>query len=308
MPATQLLRGAIYTSLSMATVVIMAAIVKWASHGFSTELLMVVRWGSGLATFLLIYQLSANRVGLRTCHPIKQVATALFWTGAVFCYYLSLRYIPMLDATLLLNTASLFAPLIARTLGGKKEPPMVWVGIAIGFLGVLVVLRPDAAIFNPMAAVALLSGLLLALRMYFISQLNESAPKQRTTFYSLLVGLLACLLVWLLTGTHIANWQAHLFTPREMLRPWLIDSVMLAAVVALGTMAMLQSYFLTLGLHYASVARVAPFRYTAVILAALLDWIIWGQVPGLHACVGFAIIILGGLLVLRAGRGKGPAH
>ena len=117
-----LMLGALYTTIASLAVVLMAAVVKWASHGFSTEFLMLVRWVAGLAIFLLIFFISRQGAELKTLRPFTQAAVALSWTGAIFSYYLSLRYIPMLDATLLLNTASLFAPVIARVLAGTKPP------------------------------------------------------------------------------------------------------------------------------------------------------------------------------------------
>lgn len=295
-----LMLGAFYTTLASLAVVLMAAIVKWASHGFSTEFLMVVRWFAGLALFLMIYLISRRGAGLKTTRPFMQAAVALFWTGAIFSYYLSLRHIPMLDATLLLNTASLFAPLIARVLAGTKELRMVWVGTGVGFLGVVVVLRPDAGIFNPMALAALASGVLMALRIYFSRELSETDPKERTTFYSLAVGLLVCVVVWTLTGAHVGTWQEHLFTPAEDLQPWLVDGVLTASVVVLGLLSMLQAYFTAFGLQHASVGQIGPFRYTAVIFAAVFDWAVWGQAPTITGFVGLGLIVLGGVLILKA--------
>jgi drug/metabolite transporter (DMT)-like permease len=295
-----LIFGAFYTTLASLAVVLMATIVKWVSYSYSTEFLMVVRWFSGLAIFLVIYRITQVDIGLKTTRPFMQAAVALCWTGAIFCYYLSLRYIPMLDATLLLNTASLFASIIARVLARAREKGMVWVGTGVGFLGVIVALRPDTGIFNPMALVALASGLLMAFRIYFNRVLSETDPRERTTFYSLAIGVLVCALIWLFAGAHIGTWQKHLFTPAEALRPMLVDSVLTAAVVALGLLSMLQAYCTAFGLQYASVGQIAPFRYTAVIFAAIFDGAVWGQVPTITGFVGLGLIMLGGVITLRA--------
>lgn len=300
MSSKNLMLGALYTILASLAVVLMAVIVKWASHGFSTEFLMVIRWVAGLTIFLLIYSAMHQRTSIKTGRPLMQAGAAVCWTAAIFSYYLSLRYIPMMDATLLLNTASLFAPLIARLLDGKKEGRLVWVGTGVGFLGVLVVLKPGAAIFSPMAFVALASGFLMALRLYFNRELGKTDPKDRTTFYSLSVGLILCLVVWAVTGVQIGNWYGHLFSPVEELHPWMIDGVLWASVIALGLLSMLQAYFSAFGLQYASVGRVAPFRYSAVIFAAILDWALWGQAPSAAAVVGLGLIVLSGVVVLNA--------
>ncbi|GAG44862.1 unnamed protein product, partial [marine sediment metagenome] len=97
--------SAIYTTLAMTVVAVMASIVKWASHGFSSEFLMVVRWGTGLAVFVALYPLT-RRVSLRTARWLAQSGVAVCWTAAIFLYYLSVRYVPLMDATLLLNTSA----------------------------------------------------------------------------------------------------------------------------------------------------------------------------------------------------------
>ena len=86
----------------------------------------------------------------------------------------------------------------------------------------------------------------------------------------------------------------------EELSPWLVRDVFMASVVALGVLSMLQAYFTAFGLQYASVGQIGPFRYTAVIFAAILDWVLWGQAPSAEGIVGIGLIVLGGVLVLKA--------
>jgi len=297
--------GAIYTTLAMTVVVLMASIVKWASHGFSSEFLMLVRWGTGLAVFVVLYLLTrrTSRVNFRTSRWLTQSGVAICWTAAVFLYYLSVRHIPLMDATLLLNTSALFAPLLALVFTGQREPPLVWAGLAIGFIGVLIVLRPGPEMFQPMALVALASGWLMAMRIFLLSRLGDE-PKQRTTFYSLAVGLGVILLLLAGTGFPIArpDWEEMLFTPSEMFQPLLVDTALIAAVVILGVMSLLQPLLTAWSLDYASVGQIGPFRYTAVVIAAFMDWLVWNQLPTWSSISGLLLIGFGGILVVFASR------
>ncbi len=294
--------GAVYTIGAMTAVAVMAAVVKWASHGFSSEFLMAVRWAAGLAVFFAFYAIF-SRVSLRSARWPAQAGVAVSWTAAIFLYYVSVRYVPLMDATLLLNTSALFGPLLAVVFDHKREPWRVWGGSAIGFLGVLIVLRPGADVFQPMSLVALVAGLLMALRIYLNSRLADE-PKQRTTFYSLAVGLAVCLLLMAATGFHVARpaWQGMLFTPAQVARPLFVDSALLGGVAALGALSLLQPLLVAWSLQYASVGQVAPFRYTAVIVAAAIDWLVWDQVPTWFAVGGMVLIGMGGMLILASPR------
>jgi len=294
--------GAIYTTLAMTVVVLMASVVKWASHGFSSEFLIVVRWGTGLSVFIAFYLLT-RRVSLRTSRWLAQSGLAVSWTAAIFLYYLSVRYIPLMDATLLLNTSALFAPLLAWIFTGQRERPLVWAGLAIGFIGVMVVLRPGPEMFQPMALVALASGWLMAIRVFLISRLGDE-PKLRTTFYSLAIGLGVSLLLLAGTGFPVARpgWEGMLFTPSEILQPLLVDTALIAAVVMLGVLSLLQPLLTAWSLDYASVGQIGPFRYTAVIIAAVMDWLLWNQLPTWTAISGLLLIGFGGMLVVLASR------
>lgn len=293
--------GAIYTTFAMAAVALMAVVVKWGSHGFSSEFLMLVRFAAGLAVFVPYY-FATGRVDLRSKLWLTQSGVAISWTIAIFLYYVSLRYVPLMDATLLLNTSALFAPLLAFFIGRKHEPWQVWAGTAIGFVGVLIVLRPGADVFRPMSLLALGSGMLMAVRVYLHSRV-ASEPRPRTTFYSLAVGLALCVLLLALTGFRIERpaWEGMLFTPVEMAEPMFVDSALVGAVFALGLLAMLQPLFVAASMEYATVGQVSPFRYTAVVIAAALDWMIWGQAPTWIAVAGMLLIALGAAMILSGG-------
>jgi drug/metabolite transporter (DMT)-like permease len=286
----------------MITVALMAGVVKWGSFGFSSELLMLVRWGAGLIVFGVYWALS-GRTSLRTAKWRTQSLVGISWTLSVFVYYVSLRTLPLMDATLLLNTSALFSPLLAVAFAGKRERPMVWVGVLVGFLGVVAVLRPGSSVFQPMSLAGLLSGLLMALRVFLNSQLGDE-PKVRTTFYSLAVGTAVCVLLFAAEGFRVAapDWQRMMFTPREVAEPMFVDAALVAAIVALGLMSMAQPLLVAWSLKYASVGEVAPFRYTSVVVAAVIDLLVWGQVPSWTTVLGLVLIAIGATAILTTGK------
>lgn len=303
LPQQSIALGALYTTLAMAVVAILGALVKWTSHGFSSEFLMVVRWGAGLLILCALY-LFRPPDSLRSEQWLLQCGIAASWTAAIFIYYLSIRFISLMDATLLLNTAAIFAPVLNFFLDKKREPAIVWVGTLIGFLGVVIVLKPGPALLeNPYSLVGLGAGMLIAIRIYLTSKLKNE-PAHRTTFYSLLAGFGLCLALLAFSSTSIQtpDWQATLFSPRYQFLHLLVDSTMVVVIIAFGLLSIMQPWLTSSGLSYASVGQISPFRYTAVLFAGVLDWAFWGVVPTWTTCVGLALVVAGGLTVIKSKR------
>lgn len=301
-------RGAVYTTLAMTTVALMGGMAKWASSGFSSELLMLVRWASGLLVFGVYWALS-GRASMRTAKWRTQSFVGISWTLSVFMYYVSLRTIPLMDATLLLNTSALFLPLLALVFASKRESWTVWVGVLVGFVGVVAVLKPGSAMFQPMSLIGLSSGLLMALRVFLNSELSDE-PKTRTTFYSLAVGTLVCLVLFAAEGfkTAVPDWQRMLFTPREVAEPMFVDATLGVAVLALGLMSMAQPLLVAWSLKYATVGEVAPFRYTSVAVAAVIDLLVWDRVPSWTTTLGLVLIAIGATVILTTRRVGPQTH
>ena len=305
-PESSLPLGAFYITLSMLGAAILGGLVKWSSAGFSSEFLTSVRFFSGFLVFLLIFAFS-KRTSLKSDSPWTQFGVSASWVLGILIYYVSIRFIPLMDATLLLNTAAIFAPILARVFDGKREPIGVWIGTAIGFAGVVVVLRPGASLIeNPMSAIGILAGFFAALRLLLNSKVKHE-PAQRTTFYSLLFGCMVCLAILLTAGIpiRVPDWETMLFTPRES-TPKFVDSSLIIVALAFGVISMLLPLLTSAGLRHASVGQVAPFRYTAVIFAAILDLVFWGEVPTWPSYVGFGLVLGGAIIILRGRKTTSP--
>jgi drug/metabolite transporter (DMT)-like permease len=291
--------GGLFSALAGVSVAAAAAIVKWGSYAFSTEFLLVVRFAAGLAAILAAILIQRRAIPYRTSHSGLLSLIAFLWVGAVYCCYFALRFIPLVDAILLINTGPLFAPLISRLFLKKPESLAVWLGIGLGFVGVVIVLRPGAGIIDVHALIGLMAGLLLAVRLVVTSFITGKEPREVITFYSLGVGTLICLGILAVTGCHLANWERLLFPPQDWLRPWIIYPSVLLALVALGILSMLNPWFTATAYEYGSVGQTGPFRYAGVIFAALADWLCWGVVPDWYSILGFICITAGGIWVIR---------
>ena len=167
---------------------------------------------------------------------------------------------------------------------GEKVGPRRWAAIAIGLLGVLVLLRPTGEGLRSWAALAVL----VAALGYAVSAIAVRVLGRTDSTASMMVWLLALLAV----GGGLLAWPQ--WVPIRSADAWVILGVGIAG--ALG------QYAITEAFRIGEASQIAPLEYTALIWGVLLDISLWGVLPDAVTWLGAAIIIASGLYLLRRER------
>ncbi len=217
-------------------------------------------------------------VGYKTKRPLLHLIRGVAGVFVFLSIYVAVRYIPLVDATLLSTAAPIWIPLILLVLGQKVRGRLFW-GILIGFAGVILVLRPGPEIFRIEALVGVLAGILVAVAIIAIRHLTSTEPNRRILFYYSLIGAIVML------PFAIAFWQMP--TSNE----WLL-------LVALGAVMLFSQLFINCGLKQGSATLIGPISYTVVLFAGLIGWAYWGDVPDAFSWMGMVLIVAGGVFTL----------
>lgn len=215
--------------------------------------------------------------GLRTQVPHLHLLRGGAGLAAMYCFYYAIMRLPLAEAMVLLLGAPLYIPLIGLLWLKEPVPARVWLGVALGFGGVLVMMRPGLAGISTPVALALLGGFFAAIVQVTIRRLSRTEPTLRTVFYFAFTGTL-------LSALPLA-WAWSTPSPHA-----------LVGLLAVAVCSTLGQVCLTQGLSMASVARLGIFSYFSVIFAAAFGWLLW-QEPITHWQVaGSLLILLAGLL------------
>ena len=165
-----------------------------------------------------------------------------------------------------------------------------WLAIVTGFVGVLLVVQPTGAAFNAYALLCLGGTLLHASRDLTTRVIDKSIP-------SILVTVSTAVAVTLLAGV----WS--LFTD------WKPVSWQQLALLAAASVFLSGGYFLlTVSMRGGEMSLIAPFRYTGLLFALVLGYLVWGDVPNALAWAGIALLVAAGLYVLHNERGRPRAE
>ena len=257
----------------------MAVLVRMLSARLPDTVL--VFWRSLFALLFLspwLLRLPLRHLGSRRIdlHLLRAVSGLL----SMYCLFFALGRLKIAEATLLNQTATLFVPFIAFLWLKEHVPPKVRWAILIGFMGVLLVLKPGRGIASWPALVGLASGLTAACSVVTIRRSSRSEPTTRIVFYFCLFGTLGSALPLFWTWVTPAAGDVPL-------------------LVAVGALAAAGQMMMTRGYSLAPVAQIGPFTYSAVIFGVLYGWAIWGETPGLAFWSGGLLIVLGGITALR---------
>jgi len=169
------------------------------------------------------------------------------------------------------------APIILR----ERVSPSRWLTIALGFIGVLVILRPDPTTIGISALIAVAASLSSAVRDLVTRQISRTESSLSILFCSSLLVILVALAA--------APWLGWVTVPPL---GWLL---LLINGVLNGT-----SHFLIIeALRLGEASVVSPYRYSALIWGVILGVVIWGDMPDLWIIGGALLIAASGLYLLR---------
>ena len=236
---------------------------------------------------------------------LRSALLTLMWIA----YYAALPLISLSAAAVAFYTAPLFIALLARLVLGEAVGPTRWLGIVLGFAGVLIVLRPGADTFSPAALLPVLAAMFYAVAA-IVTRARCLGERPLSLALGLNVGLLVAgvlaPLIMSLAPPSAADATAHpfLFGPWAPMgiREWALMAALALLMVCFGT-------GVAMAYQVAPAAVIGAFDYTYVAFAVLWSYLVFGDQPDALAVAGMALIAIGGVLVagVRLGRPRSRA-
>lgn len=280
--------GVIAMSAGMVCFVLNDTLVKFVSDTLPTSQLIFLRGLMAvLGLFLLAYATDRShfsRAGLLHLGN-KWVVLRSALDGVASLVYLSaLFHMPLGNATAINMSTPLLIALLSGLLLGVHVSGRNWLIIGLGFIGVLLVVQPQADGFNAWAWVALAGTLLHALRDLSVRFIAPHIP-------SMVITLGTALAATVMAGI----WS--------IATPWQAVSAMHWLMMAAAAVFLSSGYFFLIkATRMADMSVVAPFRYVGLLTAVLAGYVIWGDVPNPLAWCGMLILVGAGMLMLRLNR------
>lgn len=256
---------------------IMATCIKIASTELPAPQLVFFRSVVGLCIILPIV-LPRGMTFLKTPVLHIHLFRGVISICAMTCFFYAIGNVGLSESTLLNATSPLFVALMAMPMLKEQVSIRTAVALLVGFFGVALILKPGTALFTLAALVGLCSGFFIAFAKILVRYMATTEPVMRTVFYFSVTSTFysGLLMFWL--------WQP----------PRMFDMVImvLAGVCATGGQTLL-----TYAFTHNEAVKVAPFTYVTVVIATLIGWLGWNELPDIGSSVG-AILIIGACLSL----------
>ncbi|MBZ9897109.1 MULTISPECIES: DMT family transporter [unclassified Mesorhizobium] len=281
-------------------------LVKAVSGGYPVTEVMAIR--AVVALPILIVLVHAD-VGLRAILSRRfgmLTMRAFIQFTSYTMYYLAIAALPLADAVALYFMAPLCIMVLAGPYLGERVSWQTLATVLIGLLGVVVMLRPGAGLFDWAALLSLGSAVLYGFSQLMARKIGDTESSTVMAFYQngayLAGAALVASLFWLAGINHAAHPSLE-FLVRPWLWPTLPDFLKMAAcgfVASAGMILLSQAY------RMAPANRVATFEYTGILWSPLWGFLFFAEVPRSTTVIGAALIIGAGLLALNTGRRKLP--
>ncbi len=274
-------------------------IIKEMSGAYPIHQIMTIRGLVAIVLLLVLIHFSIRLSSLRLHHPGYHVLRGLLMFIAFMAFYTALAEISLTMATALFFTAPFFITLLSIPLLGERVGLRRFFSILIGFVGVLVVLRPATEQFSLVALLPIMAAFFYALCQVLVRYARMTAPASVMSLYaSIAFALLAPVMGWVLSGADPL--QAATPSEKTMLLPWSMPNPLdMMLLTFTGLTSALGFMFMSYAYKNAQASRLAPFEYVMIIWVTLLSYLVWTEIPDLATMIGIAIIVLSGIYVLR---------
>lgn len=272
------LRGILLRCGGVICFAVMSASMKWASEDDVAAIEMLFyRSLFGLPVVLTWLALGPGMGIIRTRRPKAHLIRSTIGISGILMNFQALIMLPLADAITIGFTAPIFATLLSALLLREKVGPHRWGAVALGFVGVAIVLRPGGeAVSHAGMLVALLGAVGTAGVTVTVRQLGGTEHPGTIVFWFFIASTIV-------SGIGML-FYAHAHEPLT----WLL-------LIMGGVSGAAAQLLMTMSLRAAPVSVVAPFDYTQILWSSLLGWAIWATVPTLNTMAGALMISASGL-------------
>ena len=273
--------------------------IKFLSGGYALHQVVLIRSVIGMAVMLAILMPLAGGPGaLRTRRLGMHLLRACCVVFANMTFFLGLAALPLAEGVALFFVSPLIITLFSVVFLGETVGPRRWASIAVGFVGVLVVLRPGTDLFQPAALLPIFAAVGYAALHMLTRFIGKTESALAMSFYIQLsfIAISSALGLFMGDGRFAGSGDASLdFLFRAWTMPLGWDWPILALV---GTASAFGGVFISQAYRVAEAAVVAPFEYLAMPLAVLWGLLVFGEWPDGVALAGIALIVASGLFMV----------
>jgi drug/metabolite transporter (DMT)-like permease len=263
------------------------ATAKWLTRDLNPLQVTWARYASSaLMVFILINPLTSPGVA-RTKRPWLQGFRSLLLLASTAMNFIALQYLQLAETISIMFMTPFLVALLSGPLLGEWVGPRRLIAICIGFLGVLVVLRPGLGGLHPVAFLSVIGACCYAVFNLTTRMLAASDSSETTMFYSSLGGVILLSPLLGLFWVSPPGWQSY------------------ALMAVMGFFATFGHWLLIRAHRLAPAAVLAPFIYSQIVWMVVLGWWLFDQWPDRWTFIGATIVIACGLYLLGRERVKG---
>ena len=195
-------------------------------------------------------------------------------------FVLSFKYLSLADAHSVGSLAPVIVVALSAIILKERVSTKTWIAIFIGFIGVLIILRPTSSIFDPKALLPLVAAFVLGLYQIITKKVSEYDSTEVSLFYTSVVGII------IMSFLALSFWKP-------------IDSSSYILFLAIGVFFSLGIYLQIIALSKARASIIQPFHYTLIFWAIILGYIFYDDIPDLFTLIGALVITISGIFVLN---------
>lgn len=276
-------------------------VIRWLSGDYPVHQIVFVRSWIAIVPILFILGRDGGLPRLRTRRWPWHLLRGACAFGAYTSYYLAIAALPLAEAVAITFSAPLVVTALSAPVLGERVGARRWLGVVIGFAGVVVMLRPGLGAFEPAALLALAAAFFYAFTVIIGRRMGPSESSAAMAFYGVVVYFAASSLMGLVFGDGRFDTDSHSHASLGfLLRAWAVPTWHDFGLMALcGAIWGVTYYCIAQAYRITQASLVAPFEYVAMPWAAFYGWVFWSEVPDGLAFAGIALIVGGGLYVLQ---------
>ncbi|GMM93158.1 DMT family transporter [Qipengyuania sp. MTN3-11] len=289
-------RGLMLAICGFALLSVGDAVVKTMAGAWSPVAVAALRFSIGAAGLCILLYRREGPAGFRPRNPLLQLARGFCVAGATICFFSAIFVLPLATAMALTFVAPIFVALLSGPLLGEKVRPAVWLVSPAALIGVVLILRPNLTTLGPVALLPLGSALFFAL-MVLANRASAGQGSALSMQAFIALGATPFLVAAAAIG-HVSG--------APMLAVGTPDWTVAARCAIVAVTASSAHWLVYLGTERAGAATIAPSTYVQMVVATVLGYLLFSDVPDALTLAGAAIIIGAGLVLWWRTPGSAP--